>query len=244
MRCLKTFTGYALILIAGLLAQASLLALGLFLFYGSFDLVDLGMGDAESLVFDVSLSALFFAQHSGMVRKRFRRWLAQWIGKDFHGALFTIASGVVLLVILIFWQKTPVIFFSAQGMMRWLIRGAYFLIIAGFAWGASSLQPFDPMGLTPIANRLRGKASVPAQLNIRGPYRWVRHPLYLFAILIIWASPEVTADRLLFNILWTVWIITGAFFEERDLAASFGEAYRNYQRKAPMLIPKSFRPLL
>lgn len=244
MLCLKTFTGYAIILGAALMAQASLLALGLFLFYGSFELVKLGMGDAGSLIFDVFLSALFFAQHSGMVRKSFRHWLARFIETGYHGALFTIATGIVLMMILFFWQKTPFILFSAQGMMRWLIRGAYFLIIAGFAWSASSLQPFDPMGLTPIANLLRGEASVSAQLNIRGPYRWVRHPLYLFSILIIWACPEMTADRLLFDVLWTIWIITGAFLEERDLAASFGKSYRTYQRHVPMLIPKSFRPVL
>jgi len=244
MRYLKTVTGYAIILIAGLLAQASLLALGLFLFHGSFGLMDLSMNDTGSLVFNAFLSALFFAQHSGMVRKRFRHWLARSIGKEFHGALFTIASGMVLLMVIIFWQKTPVMLFSAQGMMRWLIRSVYFLIIAGFTWGACSLQPFDPMGLTPIANRLRGKASAPMQLTFRGPYRWVRHPLYLFAILIIWASPDITADRLLLNFLWTAWIIAGAFLEERDLASYFGAAYRTYQRKTPMLIPKSFRPVL
>jgi protein-S-isoprenylcysteine O-methyltransferase Ste14 len=146
--------------------------------------------------------------------------------------------------ILIFWQKTPVILFSAQTTTRWLFRGAYFLIIAGFAWGAWSLQPFDPMGLSPLANRLRGKTPTPMRLTIRGPYRWVRHPLYLFSILMIWSCPEITADQLLFNFLWTAWIIIGAFLEERDLADFFGEAYRNYQRKAPMLIPKSFRLVL
>jgi len=244
MRYLKTFTGYAIILIAALMAQVSLLALGLFLFYGSFELVDLGMGDIGSLIFDAFFSALFFAQHSGMVRRRFRLWLARSIGKEFHGALFTIASGMVLLMVIIFWQKTPMMLFSAQGMVRWLILGVYFLIIAGFAWGMSSLQPFDPMGLTPIANRLRGKAPAPMQLTFRGPYRWVRHPLYLFAILIIWASTDITADRLLFNFLWTAWIIAGAFLEERDLSSYFGAAYRTYQRKTPMLLPKSFRPVV
>ncbi len=241
---IKKITGYAIILISGLIAQVSLLMLGLFLFYGSFELIHLGTGTAASLFFDALLSAVFFAQHSGMMRNRFRRWLERSLDKEFHGAVFTIASGMVLLMVLIFWQKTPGILFPVHGTMRWLLRGLYFLTIAGFAWGASSLQPFDPMGLTPIVNRLRTKAPAPGQLSIRGPYRYVRHPLYLFTIVMIWSCPDITVDRLVFNILWTLWVIIGARFEERDLVATFGDAYRDYQQKIPMLVPRSIRPVL
>jgi len=72
---------------------------------------------------------------------------------------------------------------------------------------------------------------------VRGPYRWVWHPLYLCVLVLIWASLELTADRLLFNVLWTAWMVVGAILEERDLLADFGEVYRDYQRKVPMLIP-------
>jgi hypothetical protein len=44
-------------------------------------------------------------------------------------------------------------------------------------------------------------------------------------------------DRMLFNLLWTVWIVIGSYFEEIDLIAEFGEAYREYQKGVPMLIP-------
>ena len=73
--------------------------------------------------------------------------------------------------------------------------------------------------------------------SVRGPYRWVRHPFYSFTLVLIWSSPEVTADRLLFNVLFTVWIVIGTRLEEGDLVAIFGEAYRHYQRDVPMLVP-------
>jgi protein-S-isoprenylcysteine O-methyltransferase Ste14 len=65
----------------------------------------------------------------------------------------------------------------------------------------------------------------------------VRHPLYFFVLLMIWSYPTLTADRALFNVLWTVWIFTGSVLEERDLVAEFGDRYREYQRNVPMLIP-------
>jgi hypothetical protein len=36
-------------------------------------------------------------------------------------------------------------------------------------------------------------------------------------------------DRLLFNTLWTIWVVEATVPEERDLAADFGAAYRDYQ---------------
>ena len=53
----------------------------------------------------------------------------------------------------------------------------------------------------------------------------------------IWSYPHLTADRALFNVLWTLWIFTGSVLEERDLVAEFGDRYRDYQNKVPMLIP-------
>ncbi len=72
---------------------------------------------------------------------------------------------------------------------------------------------------------------------VQGAYRWVRHPLYLTILLMIWSHPDPTADRLLFNVLFTTWIIVGTVLEERDLVAVFGNDYQNYQRRVPMFIP-------
>lgn len=76
--------------------------------------------------------------------------------------------------------------------------------------------------------------------SAKGVYRWVRHPLHFFVLLMIWSSPDFTADRILFNLLWSAWIIMGTLLEERDLIDEFGDQYREYQKKAPMLIPVRF----
>jgi len=55
--------------------------------------------------------------------------------------------------------------------------------------------------------------------------------------LMIWSYPNLTADRMLFNVLCTIWMIIGTVLEERDLVVSFGKTYRDYQNKVPMLIP-------
>jgi protein-S-isoprenylcysteine O-methyltransferase Ste14 len=68
-------------------------------------------------------------------------------------------------------------------------------------------------------------------------YRWVRHPLYTAGLLFIWLTPIMTLNTLVVFIAATVYILVGAFFEERKLEREFGQAYREYKAATPMLIP-------
>jgi len=212
-----------------------------FLFHGSLNLVNLGLVEIAGFGLNALLSLAFFIQHSGMLRRSFRRWLAKFIRVEYHGALFSIASGVVLLILVVFWQKSAYVLATPQGIIRWLMRAVFILAILGFYWGFRALGSFDTFGLSPILNNLRGKDPLPMPFIVRGPYRWVRHPLYFFSLLLIWSCPDLSLDRLLYNILWSTWIIVGSVLEERDLVADFGKPYRDYQRKVPMLIPWRMR---
>jgi protein-S-isoprenylcysteine O-methyltransferase Ste14 len=122
------------------------------------------------------------------------------------------------------------------------MRAPFILAILGFRWSVQSLEKFDGFGIGPLLHLRRGTTPRQAKpFSVKGPYRYVRHPQYFCALLMIWSCPDLTTDRLLFNALWTAYIVIGAVFEERDLTATFGEQYRAYQSKVPMLIPYRFR---
>jgi protein-S-isoprenylcysteine O-methyltransferase Ste14 len=110
-------------------------------------------------------------------------------------------------------------------------------------WGVRSLGALDTFGTGSLIAHMKGRQPGTLPFSVRGPYRWVRHPLYLFVLLFIWSSPDVTLDRLLFNISWTVWVVIGTLLEERDLVEEFGDTYREYQKMVPMLMPFK-RPML
>ncbi|MFC1535520.1 methyltransferase family protein [Thermodesulfobacteriota bacterium] len=152
------------------------------------------------------------------------------------------ASGFVLLAFVAFWQVSDIILFEVHGLPGFVMRTFYFLSILGTCWGMWALRSIDMFGLDPILKNLRSKPSPSSPFRILGPYRWVRHPLYLFMIVLFWSYPSLTADRLLFNILWTIWIVIGTILEERDLVDDFGDTYRDYQAIVPMLVPHSFLP--
>ncbi len=219
------------------LGGVSLLVFMIYLFVGSLNLLDMRLDESGILWCDAGLSLLFFIQHSGMIRKPFRHWLARFIPKEYAGAIYTIASGIVLLLVILLWQTSTQTVITTPGLLRWSLRGVYFVSFLGFYWGVKTLRFFDPFGLTPIINRLRAKEPTPMPVTVAGPYNWVRHPLYLLTILMIWSCPDLTRDRLLFNVLWTVWIVIGSYFEENDLIAEFGDTYREYQKRVPMLVP-------
>jgi len=77
----------------------------------------------------------------------------------------------------------------------------------------------------------------PSKMVIHGLYRWVRHPLYTAGLLFIWLTPVMSMNSLIVIIAVTVYIIIGAFFEERKLEREFGAKYTEYKAVTPMLIP-------
>ena len=78
----------------------------------------------------------------------------------------------------------------------------------------------------------------PPTLCLKGPYRYCRHPVYLASIGTLWIGPVMTAGRLEFALLVTIYVLIGTWFEERDTGKEIGEAYDLYQANVPMWIPR------
>ena len=74
-------------------------------------------------------------------------------------------------------------------------------------------------------------------LVVSGLYRFVRHPLYTFGLLILWLTPSMTVNSLIVYISLTIYVLVGAYFEEQKLLREFGQEYADYLRSTPMLIP-------
>jgi len=234
---LEKVCAWGVILLAAGLGGASLIAFGIFLFAGPPGLVDLNLGVPGDLVIDTGLSVLFFVQHSWMVRRPVRRRLARIMTEHYLDAAYAIASGIALLAVVMLWQSSGPVLWQATSGLWWAARLIFVLAIGILFWGGLSLKGFDSFGLRPIRHRFRARSAPPSKLMVQGAYRWVRHPLYLAMLLMIWSYPILTIDRLLFNMLWTIWIVIGTVLEERDLAVDFGNDYREYQCSVPMLLP-------
>ncbi|MCF8481001.1 MAG: isoprenylcysteine carboxylmethyltransferase family protein [Rhodospirillum sp.] len=110
------------------------------------------------------------------------------------------------------------------------------LTLAGLAFGVWSLRYYDGGRLIGIRQLREPTANEDEDLRLDGPHRWMRHPLYTAAFLILWGR---AVDPLgLSTALWgSLYLLVGTGFEERKLLALHGESYAAYRRRVPAFVP-------
>ncbi len=194
---------------------------------------------AMAIGVDLLLLTVFALQHSVMARPGFKRWWTRTVPEPAERSVYVLASSLALL--LLFWQWQPI------GGVVWHVEHpigrAVLLALFGAGWlfvlvTTFLINHFDLFGLRQVWLHLRGKPYRPLSFVTPGPYRHVRHPLYVGWFLAFWATPTMTAAHLLFALTTTAYILVAIWFEERDLLAFHGERYAEYRRRTPMFVPR------
>lgn len=109
--------------------------------------------------------------------------------------------------------------------------------LAGLAGLGLTLLQTGALHFLGISQLVAADPDESGSLTTTGFYRWVRHPLYFFSLLFIWLTPALTVNLLTAFVLFTLYFYIGSIYEERRLLAEFGDAYGQYQRNVPRLIP-------
>ena len=127
---------------------------------------------------------------------------------------------------------------------RWVLHGLAALGWALVLVSTFLIDPFDLFGVRQSWRAALGRGPTPsAPFVTRALYRIVRHPIMLGFLVAFWATPTMTLGHLLFAGVTTGYILVAVkYLEERDLVAVFGDTYRDYQHRVPMLLPWRGRP--
>jgi protein-S-isoprenylcysteine O-methyltransferase Ste14 len=64
-------------------------------------------------------------------------------------------------------------------------------------------------------------------------YRFLRHPIYLSFLGLIWFTPRMSLDHVLLTGVWTAYIFIGSYLKDERLAFYVGSPYREYQTRVP-----------
>ncbi len=171
------------------------------------------------------------ALHSLLAGARAKAWLAargpRWV--RFERLLYNAIALATLAVPLAFlavasgaplWHTPP--------LLRTLADVAAAGAILAFLW---TLRWYDGrafLGLRAGPTR--------ATLVISPLHRWVRHPWYSLALVLIWTR-EMDAAWLASAIALTVYLVLGSRHEETALLREHGAAYREYAARVPALLP-------
>jgi protein-S-isoprenylcysteine O-methyltransferase Ste14 len=192
----------------------------------------------ESLAIDLGLLALFALQHSVMARPAFKRWMTRVVPEPAERSTYVLASSLALIALFAFWQPLGgVVWEISDATARGALWGAF-----AFGWllvlvSTFLINHFDLFGLRQVWLQLSGRPYTHLPFGTPGPYRYVRHPLYVGWFFAFWATPTMTVSHLVFAVMTTGYILVAIQLEERDLVAHFGETYRSYRTRVPMLIP-------
>ena len=201
------------------------------------------MPDSQILLL-ISSWLAYFSLHSLLASI----WVKQYVASRWPRAMpgYRLVFNVLAVVLL----AVPLgLTLSGSGpwIWRWsgLASGVAFALsaaaVAGFLW---SLKFYDVREFLGLRQFSEGNASVDDQEQFRlSPlHRWVRHPWYFFALVVIWTR-DMNAAMLITAILMTLYFVIGSRLEERKLLRYHGEVYRRYRRQVPGLVPLPWKYL-
>jgi methanethiol S-methyltransferase len=195
-----------------------------------------------ALATDALLLGLFAVQHSVMARPWFKERWTRIVPRPIERSTYVLFSSLALILLFAFWRPLGGSVWRAEEPV---LRTALLALFA-FGWGlvlvcTFLINHFDLFGLRQVWLYATGRPYTGLRFATPGPYRLVRHPLYVGWLFAFWMTPHMTLSHLFFAAATTAYILIAIQLEERDLLAEH-PAYQDYRRRVPMLWPLKRRP--
>jgi len=215
------------------------------------------MSNAYYLFIDIGAFILFALLHTLLASFKVKSILAKRIGSAM--AFYRLAYNIIFLWL--FWYlyeylpRPEAELFDLKYPWDIIILIPQFLSLAGIIWTFRYFSPGEFLGISQIRRWMTGNFIEGLEgdlqgernskdvfdekltLKIEGPYKVVRHPLYLFTIIFLILRPTMDLFYLVFLIFLIAYFYIGSFYEERKLVSAFGDRYRKYQESVPRLFP-------
>jgi protein-S-isoprenylcysteine O-methyltransferase Ste14 len=192
-----------------------------------------------ALAVDLGLLTLFALQHSGMARRGFKQWLTRFVPEAAERSTYVMASNLALILLFALWRPIGgVVWDVAHSTGRLVLYGLFAFGFLLVFVSTVLINHFDLFGLRQVWLYLRQQPYTALRFGTPGPYKLVRHPLYVGWLFAFWATPTMTVTHLVFALATTGYILAAIRLEERDLVRTFGSVYAEYRRQVPMLVPR------
>lgn len=193
----------------------------------------------------VLLSMLVFSiLHSLLAGQRLKQFFRSRLGERAYYGVYRVGYNLFAAVSLLpviwatYFLPAPIIW-TTEGIIRPALLCVQGVGLAGLLVSLLQIDLGRFLGWSQLRAYLsRQPLPLPPEaLQQGGVYALVRHPLYLFSLMVIWPMPVMTDAILMFNIGATLYFVLGSLLEEKRLIAAFGPVYADYQRRVPWLIP-------
>ena len=191
-----------------------------------------------AVLIDALLLLLFAVPHSAIARPAFKLWWTRFVPPPVERSTYVLVSSLSLGLLFWQWQPMPAVIWHIANPVAHAVVLAVFW--AGWALVLVStflIDHFDLFGLRQVYLYASGRPYTSVSFKVRGPYRYVRHPIMLGFLLAFWATPTMTAGHLFFAVATTAYTLIALQLEERDLLSFHGERYQAYRTQAGLLLP-------
>ena len=183
---------------------------------------------AMAVAWDVALFTAFAAHHSLFARDAVRLRVEHLFpGRE--RSVFVWVASLALAAVCVLWRGVPGTAWAASGPVAWLFYATRVAGIVLTLRAAAILDVWELAGTSP-PRHAPGEHGGDASFTRRGPYGWVRHPIYLGWFLVVFSVPAMSVTQLVFAVVSCVYLVVGMVFEERSLIRAAPAAYREYQR--------------
>ena len=205
------------------------LAYFLFSYATTFGVVAPDGAFARPVTWNVVLFTVFAMHHSVFARERVRAWVARTCPPGLERSFYVWAASLLFIAVCALWQPVPGVAWDADGAALWALR----LLQAIGVWltlhSAAILDVRDLSGLTMAQGSVAGGLQASAmEFKTRGPYGWVRHPIYTGWFLMVLAASPMTMTRLVFAVVSCAYLVAAIPFEERSLRNVSSGGYDRY----------------
>ena len=173
---------------------------------------------------NLMLFGVFAAHHSILARAAAKRWIERIVSAQMERSFYVWAASLLLIVVWVFWRLTAGLVYEVDGWGRWLL---YAIQAAGAYLTIRAAGVIDALELAGI--RQAQRQTQPVVFRTDGPFGLVRHPIYLGWVLMTFAAPTMTVNRLIFAVITSSYLVLAIPWEERSLISAFGDRYRTYQ---------------
>jgi protein-S-isoprenylcysteine O-methyltransferase Ste14 len=199
-----------------------------------------GRTGAREILINVGLFSIFALHHSVFARTRVREVVRSIVPSHLERSAYVWVASLMLIAVCYSWRPLPGVVWQVPTPWSWALVAVQLFAVWLTLRSAAVIDGLELAGLRQVLEP-RAQSPEPMEFKTDGPYGWVRHPIYLGWILLVFGVGAMTMTRFVFATISTSYLLLAIPLEERTIRANAGPAYDEYMRRVPRkLVPRVY----